>query len=82
MHRQSEQCGRHTAEIRARYGDREFANSGIRFLLGCWLRVLCWTGTDRLGALFDHANGWLVGHEVLLPGVTVLERFIAEIRLL
>ena len=32
------------------------------------------------GALFDYANGWLVGHKVLLPGVTVLERFIAEIR--
>lgn len=30
--------------------------------------------------LFDHANGWLVGHKVLLPGVTVLERFIAEVR--
>ena len=28
--------------------------------------------------LFDYANGWLVGHKVLLPGVTVLERFIAE----
>ncbi|MBD4955655.1 Tn3-like element ISXc4 family transposase, partial [Xanthomonas citri pv. citri] len=26
------------------------------------------------------ANGWLVGHKVLLPGVTLLERFIAEIR--
>ena len=30
--------------------------------------------------LFDHASGWLIGHKVLLPGISILERFIAEIR--
>jgi len=30
--------------------------------------------------LFEHANSWLIGHKVLLPGITVLERFIAEVR--
>jgi hypothetical protein len=50
------------------------------FHLGRWLCVLCWTGADRPSALFDYANGWLVGHKMLLPGVTVLERFIAEVR--
>lgn len=30
--------------------------------------------------LFEHANSWLISHKVLLPGVTVLERFIAEVR--
>ena len=79
-YRESEQRWRHTSEIRARYGYREFAESGIQFCLGRWLCALCWTGTDRPSVLFDHANGWLVGHKVLLPGVTVLERFVAEVR--
>ena len=59
---------------------REFADRGVQLRLGRWLCALCWTGTDRPSALFDYANGWLVGHKVLLPGGTVLERFIAEIR--
>ncbi|EPM91143.1 Tn5045 transposase, partial [Pseudomonas syringae pv. actinidiae ICMP 19070] len=79
-YRESEQRWRHTTEIRARYGYREFVERGMQFRLGRWLCALCWTGTDRPSALFDYANGWLIGHKVLLPGVTVLERFIAEIR--
>ena len=79
-YRESEQRWRHTTEIRARYGYREFADGGVQFRLGRWLCALCWTGTDRPSALFDYANGWLVGHKVLLPGVTVLERFVAEVR--
>lgn len=79
-YRQSEQRWRHTAEIRTRYGYREFVDRGIEFRLGRWLCALCWTGTDRPGELFDHASGWLIGHKVLLPGVSILERFIAEIR--
>lgn len=79
-YRESEQRWRHTTEIRARYGYREFAASGVQFRLGRWLCALCWTGTDRPSALFDYANGWLIGHKVLRPGVTVLERFVAEVR--
>ncbi|NEK75055.1 MAG: DUF4158 domain-containing protein, partial [Xanthomonas euvesicatoria] len=79
-YRTTRQRWQHTTEIRARYGYREFAERGVQFRLGRWLCALCWTGTDRPSALFDYANGWLVGHKVLLPGVTVLERFIADIR--
>lgn len=79
-YRESEQRWRHTTEIRARYGYREFADSGVQFRLGRWLCALCWTGTDRPSTLFEYANGWLVGHKVLPPGVTVLERFVAEVR--
>lgn len=70
-YRKSEQRWRHTTEIRARYGYREFVDSGVQFRLGRWLCALCWTGTDRPSALFDYANGWLVGHKVPLPSVTV-----------
>jgi len=79
-YRQSEQRWRHTTEIRARYGYREFVDGGVQFRIGRWLCALCWTGTDRPSALFDHARGWLIGHKVLLPGVSVLERFVAEVR--
>ena len=79
-YRQSEQRWRHTAEIRARYGYCEFIDGGVQFRLGRWLCALCWTGTDRPSLLFDHASGWLIGHKVLLPGISILERFIAEIR--
>ena len=69
---------------RERYGRYPDTLSGEElaryFHLGRWLCALCWTGTDRPSVLFDYANGWLVGHKVLLPGVTVLERFIAEVR--
>lgn len=79
-YRITRQRWQHTAEIRARYGYREFAGSGVQFRLGRWLCALCWTGTDRPSTLFEYANGWLVGHKVLLPGITVLERFVAEVR--
>jgi hypothetical protein len=79
-YRESEQRWRHTTEIRARYGYCAFADRGVQFRLGRWLCALCWTGTDRSSVLFDYANGWLVGHKALLPGVTVLERFVGEVR--
>ncbi|MBP9681710.1 MAG: Tn3 family transposase [Bacteriovorax sp.] len=80
IYRASEQRWRHAVEIRSRYGYVEFAEKGTRFRLGRILFALCWTGTDRPGLLFDHAISWLCTNKILLPGVTVLERFIAEIR--
>ena len=79
-YRTTRQRWQHTSEIRERYSYRAFVERGIQFRLGRWLCALCWTGTDRPRVLFEHANGWLVGHKVLLPGVTVLERFVAEVR--
>ena len=79
-YRTTRQRWQHTSEIRERYSYRAFVERGIQFRLGRWLCALCWTGTDRPSVLFEHANGWLVGHKVLLPGVTVLERFVAEVR--
>lgn len=76
----SRQRWQHNVEIRSRYGYVEFVEKGSRFRLGRILCALCWTGTDRPGVLFDHAITWLCTNKILLPGVTVLERFIAEIR--
>ena len=79
-YRHSEQRWRHTAEIRTRYGYCEFVQAGVQFRLGRWLCALCWTGTDRPSVLLDQACEWLIGRKVLLPGISILERFVAEIR--
>ena len=77
---QTRQRQRHAGEIQERYGYRVFADSSVGFRLARWLYALCWTGTDRPGELFNRATTWLLTHKVLLPGVTVLERFIAQLR--
>jgi TnpA family transposase len=77
---QSEQRWRHTAEIRQRQGYLEFSAKGVAYRLGRRLCAQCWTGTDRPSVLFEHARSWLLGAKVLLPGVTVLERLVAEVR--
>ncbi|HEY4046823.1 MAG TPA: Tn3 family transposase [Acidobacteriaceae bacterium] len=70
----------HTTEIRARYGYCEFVDPSAGFRLTRWLYALCWTGTERPSVLFDRATAWLLTHKVLLPGSSVLERFVAQLR--
>jgi TnpA family transposase len=70
----------HTAEIRSYYGYCEFVDPSAGFRLARWLYALCWTGTERPSVLFDRATAWLLTHKVLLPGVSVLERFVARLR--
>ncbi|MBU2572893.1 MAG: efflux RND transporter permease subunit [Elusimicrobia bacterium] len=70
----------HTVEIRRHCGYREFSDPSVRFRLNRWLYALCWTGTDRPGALFDRSITWLVTHKILLPGITVLERHVGRLR--
>ena len=77
---ETRQRQRHAGEIQERYGYQVFADSSVGFRLARWLYTLCWTGTDRPGELFNRATTWLLTHKVLLPGVTVLERFIAQLR--
>ncbi len=72
---------RHLTLIRERYGFTEFADNGpARFRLTRWLYALCWSGDDHPGPLIERATSWLVVNKVLLPGVSVLERFVGRIR--
>jgi len=72
---------RHLVLIRERYGFTEFADNGpARFRLTRWLYALCWSGDDHPGPLVERAASWLVVNKVLLPGVSVLERFVGRIR--
>ena len=70
----------HATDIQNRFGYRHFTDPGIGFRLSRWLYALCWTGTDRPGVLFERATSWLFTQKVLLPGVSQLERFIAQLR--
>ena len=45
-----------------------------------WLYALCWAGDDQPGLLMEHAVAWLLAKQVLLPGVSTLERFGARVR--
>ena len=67
--------------IREHYGFRDLeGDAAAGFRLTRWLYVLCWTGDDRPGLLFDRATTWLLAHKVLLPGITTLERLISRVR--
>jgi hypothetical protein len=70
----------HTNEIRTRFGYREFVDPNVGFRLTRWLYALCWTGTERPSVIFDRATAWLLANKVLLPGASVLERFVARLR--
>ena len=80
-YRDGRQRWRHAATIREQYGFRDLEEDpAASFRLTRWLYVLCWTGDDRPGLLFDRATTWLLAHKVLLPGVSTLERLISRVR--
>src|SRR6266508_70964 len=70
----------HAGEIRAAYAYRIFTGQPQHFQFLRWLYARAWIGTERPSVLFDRATAWLVLRKILLPGVTVLERTIAEVR--
>lgn len=71
---------RHINEICQKYGYQEIYDPLIGFRLTRWLYAQCWTGTERPTLLFERATTWLLAHKVLLPGASVLERFISKLR--
>ena len=77
---QAEQRWAHAEQIRADYGYRGFTHPLAGFRLARWLYAQCWTGTERPSVLFDRATTWMLAQRVLLPGASVLERFVARLR--
>jgi TnpA family transposase len=75
-----EQRQHHVTKIRKHYGYGDITEPRVGFRMTRWLYGVCWTGTERLGALFDRATVWLLAHKILLPGVTTLERFVVSVR--
>jgi hypothetical protein len=70
----------HAAEIRRVYEYRDFSDPAASFRLVRLLYQRAWLSTESPSVLFDLATAWLVERQVLLPGVTVLERLVTRIR--
>ena len=70
----------HVADLKRRYGYRDFTDPLATFPLVRLLYLRAWTSADRPSALFAQAVEWLQRHKVLLPGITTLVRFVARVR--
>ena len=70
----------HAQEIKQRYGYQDFHTPSVTFRLLRWLYSRAWLTTERPSVLFDLATARLVEQKVLLPGVTVLARLVAQVR--
>ncbi len=68
----------HAGEIEAAGGWRDFAE--VSSQLGVWMDARAWTTGDGPKALFDASVAWLRERRVLLPGVSVLARMVAQVR--
>ena len=71
---------RHTAEIRDRYGYRDFSAQPDRFAFTVWLYRQAWADEVASSVLFRAAHRQLLARQILLPGHSVLVRLIATVR--
>src|SRR5947207_14868605 len=77
LHRYREGLMRHdhVHEIMAEYGYHDFSSQPEHFRFLRWLYTRAWWSEERLTVLFDLSMARLIDRKVLLPGVSVLDRW-------
>jgi hypothetical protein len=70
----------HTQEIRNIYGYSDFSDQPGHFKLTRWLYTKAWVAEERPSILFDFATSRCAEQKILLPGVSVMARLIAQVR--
>ncbi|WP_230855213.1 DUF4158 domain-containing protein [Arthrobacter terrae] len=70
----------HRWEIARAYGYRRFSEPETAKEFRSFLMARAWTRAERPTQLFDQGVAWLRAERVLLPGVSVLARLVAEVR--
>lgn len=80
LYRAKESRWDHTAEIRQRYGYRDFTDQPEHFRLVRWLYAQAWLDAERPSVLFDLAAARLVSRKILLPAASALTRLIISVR--
>jgi TnpA family transposase len=70
----------HAQEIRKIYGYYDFSEQPYHWRLVRWLYIRAWLTAERPSVLFDLVTARCIEHKILLPGVTVLERLISQVR--
>ncbi len=70
----------HRWEIARVYGFRRLSEPETATEFRSFLTARAWTRAERPTQLFDQGVAWLRAERVLLPGVSVLARLVAEVR--
>lgn len=70
----------HAGEIQRFCGYHDFSDQPEHFRLVRWLYTRAWLSAERPIVLFDLVTARLVEKKILLPGVTVLTKLIAQVR--
>ena len=80
IYKASETFWEHQQLIQQVYGYRDFHDPVASFVFLRWLYTRTWIGSERPSVLFDLSTAWLMDRKILLPGVTTLERLVAQVR--
>jgi len=70
----------HKKIIKEKEGYQEFASQSNHWRLMRWLYERVWVSVESQSVLFDVTTAQLVEKKILLPGVTVLARFISNVK--
>lgn len=70
----------HSQKIREIYGYHDFTDQPYHLRLVRWIYNHFWLSSERPSVIFELAIARCIEQKILLPGITVLERLISEIR--